>query len=145
MIKLQNIAKTMTLTALVASSSPRVAHAGFTTNDLYLGFSQPSSQSDYIIDLGQPKTIGVGGSTVMDLGSHFSQSTFNSVFTGANGVVMAVVGGSTAVGAYDVYATQIRSSGIGNPALPGSSITATHSVSQMSGGASQVASILSST
>ena len=40
--------------------------AGFTINDLYLGFTQSSAASDYIIDLGQPGTVGLGGSSVVD-------------------------------------------------------------------------------
>ncbi len=123
----------------------QVAHAGFTTNDLYLGFTQDTAQSDYIIDLGQPAVIGVGGSSVVDLSSHFSLTTFNSVFTGGPvGVNSAVVAGNNTFSQYDVYATQVRTNGAGTPGVPGSSITAGHSSSQMSGGAAEVAAIMSS-
>jgi hypothetical protein len=137
--------KTAFLTTVFAASVSQVAQAGFTLNDLYLGFGQSSASSDYIIDLGQPGVVGQGGLSVVDLSGDFSLATFNSVFTGgASGVNIAVVGGSTAVGAYAVYVTQVRTGGAGDPSVAGSSITATHSTSQMSGGAAAVASIMSS-
>jgi len=132
------------LVLLIAASACQVAQANFTINDLYLGFNESSAQSDYIIDLGQPSVVGVGGTTVVDLSSHFSQTTFNSVFSGgANGVGVATVAASTAFNAYDVYATQVRTGGAGNPAVPGSSITAGHSSSQINGGASALTGIMS--
>jgi len=138
--------KVALLSVLFSAAACQISQAGFTTNDLYLGFTQPSAQSDYIIDLGQPTAVGVGGSSVVDLSASFSSSTFNSVFAGGpNGVVVAVVGGNNVFGSFGVFATQLRTSGPGNPPVAGSAVTATHSTSQMSGGASQVASILSST
>jgi hypothetical protein len=111
------------LATLIAASVSQVAHAAFTTNDLYLGFNQSSAQSDYIIDLGNAvASVGVGGSSVVDLSGDFSLATFNSIFTtGANGVNVAVVGGVN-LGSTDVYATQIRVGGAGNAAVPGSSL-----------------------
>jgi hypothetical protein len=143
----KNRTKTALMTIALASASvAQVARAGFTVNDLYLGFTQSSAQSDYIIDLGQPSTVGVGGSTVVDLSSDFSFATFNSIFTGGPvGVTVAVVGGDNVFGQFAVYTTQPRTGGAGDPTIPGSSISATHSTSQMSGGASQVAAIMSST
>jgi hypothetical protein len=146
MKELTKLTKTTLMTAVFAASVSQVAQAGFTVNDLYLGFSQSTAQSDYVIDLGQPTTVGVGGSSAVDLGADFSLATFNSVFTGgANGVDISVVGGDNAFGQFGVYATQVRTSGAGNPAVAGSSITAGHTSSLMSGGAAQVAGILSST
>jgi hypothetical protein len=78
--------------AVLASQA---AQAAFTANDLYLGFNQ-TSKNDYLIDLGQASGI-LGQSTVVDLSSYFSLSTFDSVFTsGATGVSMGVVGGKNA-------------------------------------------------
>jgi hypothetical protein len=123
------------LVAVVSASFSQVAQASFKTNDLYLGFNLSSAQSDYIIDLGQATTaVGAGGSTVVDLSTDFSLSTFNSIFTGgANGVNVAVVGGNnSAVTGYNIYATQIRVGGAGNPAVPGSSLAGTgHSSTQI--------------
>lgn len=134
------------MAAVLAASLTQVAQAGFNTNDLYLGFTQDSAQSDYDIDLGQPSVVGIGGSSVVDLSANFSQATFNSVFTGgAVGVTAAVVAGNNNPGVFDVYATQVRVGGAGTPSVAGSSITATHSSSQISGGAGQVAAILSGT
>jgi hypothetical protein len=135
------LTKTALLTAVFAASVSQLAQAGFTANDLYLGFSQSSATSDYIIDLGQPTALGLGGSSVMDISGDFSLATFNSVFTGgANGVNMAIIGGNNAP-VFGVFATQVRSGGSGDPAVAGSSITATHSTSQMSGGAASITAI----
>ena len=148
MKKLMKPKKTL-LTVVIAASVSSVAHAGFTVNDLYLGFTQSSATSDYIIDLGQPGTVGAGGSTVVDLSGDFSLATFNSIFTGgANGVVMAVVAGNNdnTVNPFDVFATALRSGGAGTASVPGSNLsTKSHSSAAMSGGASQVASIMAST
>lgn len=126
--------------ALAAVSSAlfsQVAQAAFTTNNLYLGFNLSSAAGDYVIDLGDATTtVGVGGSTVVNL-SGFSLANFNSVFANTtNGVSVAVVGGNNVFGKYDLYATQIRVGGAGNPAVPGSSLTGqTHSQTQVSGAA----------
>jgi hypothetical protein len=124
--------------ALISVSFSQLARAAFTINDLYLGFNESSAESDYIINLGLATTaVGVGGATVVDLSSQFSLSEFNSIFAGgANGVNVAVVGGDNAFGSYDVYATQIRTNGAGNPAVPGSSLSGqTHSQTEISGAA----------
>ena len=145
MTKSQKLFKLCVVSAVLAASAVDISFAGFTTNDLYLGFTQSTAQSDYIIDLGQPKKIGVGGSSVIDLGG-FSLTTFTGVFTsGANGVAAAAVGGDNVFGQFGVYATQPRVGGAGNPAVPGSSISAGHTSSEMSGGAAQVSAIMSST
>ena len=114
--------------AMVAAAVALVsqgAQAAFTINDLYLGFNYSGAQSDYIIDLGQATSaVGVGGSSVVDLSSRFSLSTFNSIFTsGADGVNVAVVGGNNQFPSYDVYATQARVGGAGTPAVAGSDLT----------------------
>lgn len=81
--------------AMGAVLASQAAQAAFTANDLYLGFNQ-TSKNDYLIDLGQASGI-LGQSTVVDLSSYFSLSTFDSVFTsGATGVSMGVVGGKIA-------------------------------------------------
>ena len=143
--------KRFTKTAMLGAAVGAVlvsqsAQAGFTVNDLYLGFTQSSASSDLIIDLGQASSL-IGASSVVDLSSDLAGlSTFNSTFnTSANGVGMAVVGGDNVFGSFGVFATQVRSGGAGTAAIPGSSLTATpHSSSAMSGGASAVSAIMSS-
>lgn len=101
------------------------AQAAFTANDLYLGFTSAGASGDYLIDLGQPGTIGVGGSSVFNLTGNFSLSLFNATFTsGPTGVNMGVVGGRNQFpSSYNIYATTLRSSGPGNPAFAGSDLS----------------------
>jgi len=111
--------------ALVAQS----AQASFTANDLYLGFTDASATSDYIIDLGQPGAVGVGGSSVVDLSGSFSSGLFSS-FLGVNsltGVSAGVVGGESKgfplPSVYDIYATSLRVGGAGNAGVAGSNLS----------------------
>lgn len=117
------------LVAVMAASISQTAQAFFTTNNLYLGFNQTSAQGDYIIDLGDAvSVVGVGGTNVVDLSGDFSLATFNSIFTsGASGVNVGVVGSCNFSTSLDIYATQIRAGGAGNPAVPGSAVTTGHS------------------
>lgn len=110
------------LLALGLTSQP--AHAALTGNDIYLGFSQSSASADYLIDLGQPGTIGVGGSSVVDLSSDFSPSLFNSAFSSFVGVDMGAVGGQSQFpSTYDLYTTTLRSGGAGIPGMAGSDLS----------------------
>ena len=134
----------ITRTLLAAAGAALVsqsAQASFMVNDVYLGFTQSSASSDLIIDLGQASSL-FGQTSVVNLSSDLgSLTSFNSTFNNsANGVVMAVVGGNNTPGSYGVFATQLRLN-LGNPGAPESSISATHSASQMSGGAGQVAGL----
>ena len=95
-------------------------------DDLVLGFTLGTANNDYIIDLGPGSTIGVGGSSTLNLsGDGFSAASLTSSSGfGANlsGVTMGVVGGkATGLPGQDLWLTQVRS-GAGNPALPGSSL-----------------------
>ena len=116
----------LALAAVVAATFSQAAFAAgvYPTNNLAFGFNQSSAQSDYIINLGDAaSTVGVGGSSVVDLSSDISSSVFNSIFTGgATGVGVAVVGGAPSTAPFDIYATQIRAGGAGNPSVPGSSL-----------------------
>jgi len=139
--------KRLTKSAMIAATvgaalASQSAQAGFTVNDLYLGFTTASASSDLIIDLGQASSL-IGSGSVVNLSTDLgSLSTFNSTFNStANGVVMAVVGGNNTFGSFGVFATQVRSGGAGDAAVPGSSISATHSSTQMSGGAAAVAGL----
>jgi hypothetical protein len=134
------------LIVLISASVSQMAHAAFKTNDLYLGLTESSAQNDYIIDLGQPSVIGVGGSTPVTLSSDFSLGTFNSVFSGgADGVNLAVVGGNNTFNHYEIYATQMRVGGAGNPAVAGSSMSGvTNSSPRLSGGAATITGVASS-
>jgi hypothetical protein len=134
--------KQLTKIAMLAAAAALVsqaADAAFTTNDLYLGFNNSSAQGDYIIDIGNAiSAVGVGGSSVKDLSSLFSSTTFSNVFsaTGANGVNVAVVGGNYNYGGYDVYATAVRAGGAGTPAVAGSNLGAkSHSSGTLSAAA----------
>jgi hypothetical protein len=123
---MKQFTKIAMLAAAAALASPG-ARAAFKTNDLYLGFNNPSAASDYIIDLGQAMSaVGVGGASVVDLSSLVSASTFSNVFsaTGVEGVNVAVVGGNNQFPNYSVYATQVRTGGVGAPAAAGSSLAA---------------------
>jgi len=101
------------------------AQAGITANDIYIGFYASSSTGDYLIDLGQPGTVGVGGTSVVDLSGSFSLSMFNTAFTsGYTGVSMGAVGGQSSFpSSYDLYTTTLRSGGAGIPGIAGSDLT----------------------
>jgi hypothetical protein len=140
MNKLNKIALVAAGVALVAQG----ARASFTVNDLYLGFTQGSASSDLIIDLGQASSL-FGSSSVVNLSADLGGlTTFNSIFNStANGVSMAVVGGNNTFGQFGVFATQVRAGGAGDATVPGSSISAGHSSSQMSGGAATITGLAS--
>ncbi len=123
--------------AALASQS---AQASFTANDLYLGLNSAGASSDYIVDLGQPGVVGVGGSSVIDLSGDFSLSLFNSVFaSGPTGVSMGVVGGQSQFpSSYDLFATALRVGGAGDPAVAGSNLSGFNH-SQSSIGSAEVA------
>lgn len=132
--------------AIVAAGAALVAQgarASFTVNDLYLGFTQSSASSDLIIDLGQGSSLS-GSSSSVDLSSDLGGlSTFNSLFNNtATGVSMAVVGADNKFGQVDVYTTLLRSSGAGDPTVPGSS-SAGLSTAGLSTAASKVSGLAS--
>jgi hypothetical protein len=120
--------KLFTKTAVLAAGVSLVslaAHASFTDNDIYLGFNATTSTSEYLVDLGQPGTIGVGGSSSVNLSSYVS--LFGTAFTsGYNGVSMGVVGGNSSgfnQANYDIFATALRVGGAGVPSSPGSDLS----------------------
>ena len=80
-IKVQGLTKKLGLTWVLAGLVSQVAQAAFTTNDLYLGFTLATAQSDYIIDLGQPKAVGVRGQRSLTLArtSRLAHSTQSSL------------------------------------------------------------------
>jgi hypothetical protein len=103
----------------------QAAKASFTANDLYLGFSSASASADYLIDLGQPDGVGIGGSTPVYLSGDLSASLFNSAFaSGPLGVNMGVVGGQNQFpSSYDLYATALRVGGPGDATVAGSDLS----------------------
>ena len=108
--------------AILASQSAFAQTQTFTANDLYFGFENYNggATEDYIIDLGPASGI-VGGSSPVDLSGDFSLSDFNAVLGGSASLNAGVVGGSQYnPPGWDIYATQLRSGGPGNPAMPGS-------------------------
>ena len=121
--------------AILASQSA-FAQTTFVQNDLYLGFQNQAGggSADYVINLGAASGI-VGSSTVVDFSSDFSLSLFDDVsLQGTSSQIYAgVVGGensSAGGGTADIFATQLRTSNIGNWAVAGSSLTATAPRSQ---------------
>jgi hypothetical protein len=112
---------------VVVGASLASAQVSFTANDLYFGLNDASAPSDYIIDLGQPGVVGVGGSSVVDLSGDISLSVFDSVFTsGPTGVSMGVVGGQNQgqpSPSYDLFVTALRVGGAGVPAVAGSNLS----------------------
>lgn len=138
---MKRLIRTTILAAALAALVSQSTRASFMVNDLYLGFGQSSASSDLIIDLGQASSL-LGQTSVVNLSSDLGSLTlFNSTFNNtASGVVMAVVGGNNTPPTYGVFATQLRL-GVDGPGVPDSSITSTHSSSQMSGGAGQVAGL----
>src|ERR1019366_733262 len=92
--------------AIGAALVSQAAQAQFTPNNLYLGLTQSSATSDYLINLGAASSI-TGQASVVNLSSDFSLSVFNSIFTGgATGVSMGVVGGKNQFpSSYDLYMT----------------------------------------
>ena len=129
--------------AVAAALASQVAQAVPSANNLYLGLTQSSAQNDYIIDLGLASSI-IDTSPVVDLSGDFSQSTFNSTFSGgATGVAMGSVGAATAAqspsGVPDFFVTQLRGGGPGsNPFVKGTESVATlgHSSTVVATGAS---------
>jgi hypothetical protein len=105
----------------------QAAHAGFTQNDLVLGFTGAGASgvpNDYIIDLGNATSVvGVGGTAQVNLSSQVSQ--FNSVFTGGlNGLQVGAAGGINNQINATLYVSAFRNGGAGNPAMAGSPIPA---------------------
>lgn len=116
--------------ALIAASAAlatQAAHAqGFNNGDIVLGFTEASAANDYIMELGSYQSVGVGGSSVVNLSSIFSSgqgaNTFNSDFSGGlSGVSVGAAGGyngslSTTIN----FETVLRTSNFGTPSVAGS-------------------------
>jgi hypothetical protein len=120
--------KQFTKAAILATGvvlGSQAAKASFTANDLYLGFSSANASADYLVDLGQPAGLGIGGSTPVYLSGDLSASLFNSSFaSGPLGVNMGVVGGQNQFpSSYDLYATALRVGGPGDAAVAGSDLS----------------------
>jgi hypothetical protein len=120
---MKNFWKASMLAAAVGLVS-QSAHATITANDIYLGFYSSGASGDYLIDLGQASSIGVGGSSVFNLSGNFSLSLFNTTFGGFSGVSMGAVGGQSSFpSSYDLYTTTLRVGGAGVPGTPGSDLS----------------------
>lgn len=132
-MKMRNLTAAALLTggAILASQSMFGATYDTTPNNLLFGFQNAagSGTEDYIINLGPASSI-VGQTTVVTLSSDFSMTDFNDVLNGSSSMPGGVIGGagistggnnsSTA----DLYVTQLRSGGAGNPKVAGSSAPA---------------------
>lgn len=131
-----------TKTAMIAVGVALVTQATqAANNDLVLGFTGNGAANDYIINLGQASSL-VGSSTVVNLSTDFTRSTFDSIFTsGANGTVMGIGGGKSGL-TPSVYLTQTRSS-LGTPSVAGSSTPADQTLSNASARAADFNQVLS--
>ena len=115
--------KSFVLAAAVALSSP-LARAAYNNNDLILGFEQATfdnatqtytGPNDYIIDLGSAASVGVGGSSMVNLSSSFDLFTFSMLYGSfANGLNMGVVGGTPSGSQQTLFLTVSRGS-LGDP------------------------------
>lgn len=115
----------------------------FVADDLYFGFENQAGggKEDYIINLGPASGI-VGGSSVLTFSSDVSQ-TYINVVLGASSKLMGGVVGANGGGnpTSDFYVTQLRTSNIGNPAVAGSTLTATMTRTQDSSTASALSNL----
>jgi hypothetical protein len=112
-------------TALLVAASwigVSVAQAGITPNDLYLGFVDSSSSSDYLINLGLNSSL-IGGTSQINLSGDFSSSTYNSIFTSGT-VEAGVVGFASGFPTVTTYVTQPRV-GTDGPATADSTLNGT--------------------
>lgn len=126
-----------TKTALLVAGAALVTQAAqaYTANDLILGLRTDTASDDYVINLGNAaSSVGVGGSSVMNLSSMIDITTINSLFGGLNGVQMGVVGGNPAAGSSkELYVTSLRLS-LGTPSVAGSTTPATVNASPANSG-----------
>lgn len=110
MNKLAKVAVVVAGLALVA----QVANAA--NNDLLLGFNGNSSSSDYVINLGNSTSL-FNSSSVVDLSSDFSLSTFNSTFSSVNGTKMGAGGGTSSLNPIFFFTENRGSAGDSSTAL----------------------------
>jgi hypothetical protein len=140
---MKKIIKSLTAAVVIggvfAAGQSAFAQSTFIGNDLYMGFqNQGGGQTaDYIVNMGPVGNI-VGGSSVVPLSSDFSESDFKSAaLQGTNELISCGVVGATnsptAANPSDVYVTELRSGGAGNPALAGSTAPAALTKSQDNG------------
>lgn len=128
--------------AVLAYQSAFAQQNTFIANDLYLGFQNQagSATADYIINLGPAAGI-VGSPSIVNLSSYFSLNDFNTVLGSSPSMFGGVVGGDQ-YNTPDLYATQLRIGGIGNPALPGSMMNSTPTRSTDGDAASALSSMV---
>jgi hypothetical protein len=128
MKKLTGAAVFLVGAVLAFQSAQAQSPNSFVANDLYLGFQNNAGggSDDYIINLGSASAL-THSSSVVDLSNDFSPANFLSAgLSGTNsgaGIMGGVVGGANG-NTPDLYLTQFRSGGAGNPAVPGSTMTA---------------------
>ncbi len=123
----------------------QAAQAAYSPNDIVLGFNlgYGSGPNDYIIELGNANSgVGVGGTSVVNLSSQFSLSTFNGLYTNlSGGVSMSGVGGHGATSGRDLFATVPRLS-LGTPDSPGSTAPGAIGSTFLANGANDVAGMV---
>jgi hypothetical protein len=147
---MKNLSRTAALVGLLVTAY--TSQAQYNANDLALGFNRVDNggtgpqPSDYIIDLGNAfSSVGVGGSTVVNLSSYFNLTLFNSTFSGGlpSGVSMSAVGGNPASGtSRGLFATVPRLT-LGGPGnVAGSSAPDPLTSTAMGSGANGVKSMI---
>ena len=114
------ITATILVGGALMASQPALAQVSLISDDLYMGFENQvgGGTADYIINLGPASGI-VGSSSVVNLSSDFSLSSFNSVLGASSSMFGGVVAASNG-NPPNLYATQLRSGGAGIPSVPGS-------------------------
>lgn len=124
---IKNLAAAIVVAGAVTASQSALAQITFIKNDLYMGFqnSGGGGTADYIVNMGAAANI-VGGSTVVNLSSSFSESSFTSAGlsgTDPTQIMGGAVGGTNSTTA-GVYVTVLRTSNVGTPSLAGSTAPA---------------------
>jgi len=121
---MKRMLKTVVVTAALAAAAAAQAQVA---GDLFLGFNEPGSADDYVVDLGTlGSTLSATAPTTFGL-SVFNISTFNSSFASSpNGVAMGVVGYGTPPNQQNLFVSAPLGSG-----TPG---TLAHSPFSLGGG-----------
>lgn len=126
---IKNLAAATVIAGAVMASQSALAQIAFVRNDLYMGFQNfgGGGSADYIVNMGPSASI-VGGSSVVNLSSSFSESSFNSAAlrgTDPTQIMGGVTGGTNVTsGTAGVFVTVLRTSNVGTPSLAGSTAPA---------------------
>jgi hypothetical protein len=105
-------------TALVVAAGAAImtsAQAQYNSGDLVIGFHNGSAASDVVFDLGTASSIGVGGSTTVNLNSFISSSLLTTTLGSLSQMELGVIGGNSDITGTFVYSTVPNHPVIANP------------------------------